>query len=78
MAECKVCEAVVALIDAEIGLANVTVAVIGHAVMSLCKVLGGAIVQKECDFVVEHLESIVSWLKEGMNKTQVCERLNLC
>ncbi len=75
---CDVCLAAVDLVHAEVNVANVTAAVIGNAVMALCAVFGGHFVRKECSFIVEHIEEIVGFVKNGTKPQVICSDLHLC
>ena len=75
---CDVCLSVTGLIVAEANLTNVTVATIGKAVEVLCGIIGGSIVSKECDFLIDNIENIVSWADKGMKKMEICQKLRMC
>ena len=75
---CAVCESVVSLIGAEAHLANATIEAVSVAVMKLCFILGGKIVARECDFLVENIDNIVRWISNGVSNKNICKKLELC
>jgi len=75
---CDVCLDAVSIIDAEANVTNATVAVIGKAIEIMCGLIGGSIVSGECRFIIDSIENISKWLDEGLNRSQICQRLNLC
>ena len=75
---CTLCEAATSLISSEANMTNATVQTISHAVMALCGLIAGRLVAKECDFIIDNIDDIVSWLAAGMNRRQICEKLGLC
>lgn len=75
---CNVCKSAVALITAEANMANSTTAAISTAVTTLCRLIGGAIVAKECKFICSNIDQIVSWVDKGMSHTDACKKLHLC
>lgn len=75
---CEVCVLVTNYIYKEAVLGNKTFTDLIQLVEDLCKIIGGPIVSKECNFILEHLKDIISWLTNGLKPCQVCEKLGLC
>jgi hypothetical protein len=75
---CDTCIAVVNLTDYFIRENNLTLQIVETFVETMCKLIGGGIVTKECDYVIDIIQDIYNLLDSGITPQQVCTFFKLC
>ena len=75
---CHLCSDIVNIIDAEIHLANGSINIIEEVIRVFCHTLLLPASKKECFYMLDHLNEIVSWLMNGLSPKSICIRLGLC
>ena len=56
---------------------NKTISSIIEIVENICREIDGPS-GKECLYVVEEIQQIVTWITDGMTPSVICKRLGLC
>ena len=75
---CDTCIFVVNVTDYFIKENNVTLQIVEAFVETLCKLIGGGIITKECNFVIDIIQDIYNLLDSGLTPQQICTYLKLC
>jgi len=75
---CDFCKTVIGLTSYEIHHYNKTIVDVEHIVEDLCKDIGGTIVAEECDFIINHLQSVFDWIASGLNPSEICKKMHMC
>ena len=75
--ECKMCESMVNVIDYEYYNLNKSVDFILRVTEEICEQIPGP-GAKECIYVADRLQTIISDLNCTMNASQICHNLTLC
>jgi hypothetical protein len=68
----------VSVVEFELKEANATIETLEALVAALCKVLGSPPVKKECDEILADLKQIVTWILDGLDPAQICQKLFQC
>ena len=74
---CELCHVLVNTIDHELEVENKTISDITNVISDICHIIGGP-AGKECIFIVENIQKIINYITQGLNTTQICDKLNLC
>jgi hypothetical protein len=75
---CTLCHDVVSIVEFELKEANATIETLEALVEALCKVLGSPPVRTECDEILADLKEIVSWILQGLDPAEICQKLFKC
>lgn len=75
---CNPCIFIVNVTDYFIKENNMTLQIVETFVETLCKLIGGGIITKECDFVIDIIQDIYNLLDSGLSPQQICTYLKLC
>ncbi len=75
---CTLCKDVVDMISYEYKVANKTITDIIQVVRDLCKIIGGPVVDKECNVILDSIDNILKWIGSGDNSTLICDKLHYC
>ena len=78
MNSCNLCKDVVDMISYEYRVANKTITDIIQVVRDLCKIIGGPVVDKECNAILDSIDNILKWIGSGDNSTLICDKLHYC
>jgi hypothetical protein len=75
---CNACIVVVNLTDYMIKEDNMTLQIVEEFVETLCELIGGGVIAKECDLVIDVIQDIFNLLDLGYTPRQICTFLKLC
>jgi len=75
---CTLCNDVVNIIDGEIHIANSSINIIENIVSVFCHSLIIPIAKKECNFLLDNIQTIINYLIQGLTPNSICEKLGLC
>ena len=76
--ECDICEVIVNIIDAGVKEGNETLKDIEKIIEDLCRILGGKLISKECNFIIDDINDIINWILDGYDPKNICQKLKLC
>jgi len=74
---CEVCKVIVGVIEREIHMGNNTVHEIIDMVENICHVIGGPSAM-ECEFIVNNINKIISYVENGFNSSKICQFMDSC
>jgi hypothetical protein len=75
---CHLCNDIVEIIQAEIKIANGSIAIIEDVIRAFCHTLIFPSAKKECFFILNSLQQIINWLIQGLTPNDICKKLGLC
>jgi hypothetical protein len=75
---CGACEAIVATVVADAGIANVTVAGLATIANTACHAFCVGVALKECGVITTSIADIVGWATQGISTSAICQKLKLC
>lgn len=75
---CDVCKLMVKVVANDVHKYNSTIHDITNLVKDLCADIGGQVVKKECDYIVDNIQHIVEWIQGGGTPDTICKTLHLC
>lgn len=76
--ECDLCVIGTLFIDDLIKVGNVTLNDIEVFTELLCQLIGGNFIHKECNFIIDFIQSIYNLLNTGLTPLQTCVELHIC
>ena len=76
--ECEICKFASGIVRYEVKMSNSTLTLIEDIVKDLCYLVGGKPVYKECNEFCNNIQKIANWIENGLNNTQICEKLCMC
>ena len=74
---CHLCEELVGLISKDATKLNKTIGDIIIVIRDICSDISGP-TGKECVFILDNIQEIMSWVTKGLSPTVICDRLKLC
>tara|TARA_B100000123_G_C25459092_1_gene309550 strand:+ start:160 stop:543 length:384 start_codon:yes stop_codon:yes gene_type:complete len=74
---CQECENLIDIITVDSKLLNKTISSIIEIVENICREIDGPS-GKECLYVVDEIQQIVTWITDGMTSPVICKRLGFC
>ena len=77
-ASCTLCNDVVNIIDLEMHIANSSISIIENIVSVFCHSLIIPIAEKECNFILDNMQTIINYLIERLTPKSVCKKIGLC
>ena len=72
--ECELCEDIVKLITCDVKNGNKTY----HDVEDLCKIIGGPIISKECNYILITKRDGQYVFVNDLNATSICQDIHIC
>ncbi len=75
---CHLCQDIVQIIDAEIRIANGSIAIIEDVVRAFCHTLLIPASKTEWLYILSQLQNIINWLIHGISPKDICIKLGLC
>ena len=78
LTKCDLCKEIVSLIYEDVKMHNQTYHDLVNLIKDLCKMIGGPLVAKECDFILHELTIIEELIVSGYNVTTICDKIHMC
>jgi hypothetical protein len=75
---CELCELVADFVEFDIKLLNSTVIEMEKSVETLCCLLGGEIIYKQCIPIIAEMQVIINLILDGLDPLKVCYIIGLC
>ena len=76
--ECELCEDIVKLITCDVKNGNKTYHDVVDLIEDLCKIIGGPVVSKECNYLLSELSRVEELIVKGYNATSICQDIHIC
>ena len=76
--KCKICIDVVNMLEYGLHMGIKIINDLITLVNDLCEDIGGPIVKKECDFILNNITKIINMLEKGVKPEIICQKLNEC
>lgn len=77
-AGCKFCHTVTDIIRKDINVSNSTLQAILRTTEKICCAVSPPLICKECQIIVNSTSEIITLITDGLNNTQVCDKLHFC
>lgn len=75
---CDVCTSAVQVVRSDVNMTNTTVAALSFIVKAACYALATRTQDRECNFIVDNIKSIMSQISRGIDNLQICTSLHIC
>jgi len=76
--ECELCEDIVKLITYDVKNGNKTYHDVVDLIEDLCKIIGGPVISKECNYLLSELSRVEELIVKGYNATSICQDIHIC
>lgn len=76
--KCQLCKSVVEICEERLFIGNKTLHDIEIVIEDLCYDIGGNVVWKECEYLINNIQIIINYLLEGLKPIKICESIGYC